>query len=215
MMRIHQAWLLLAAAVLVPACHGDGGGGGGSPALFSDDFNRSDVGAGWNSTTNAGGSAGIDAGQGSPAPGLMLSANQSAGTAGATSTMTFTAPFTASVDVDSLNTADGSGGVAFVDASGTQVASASWSAASGGGITFGIGGNSATSPSTSGFQRIGLRVDSLGNATWTLDGDDVLTQGGFPTGPVTMRLFTQANSVLPPGNAVPSFVFDNVSVTSP
>lgn len=215
MNRIKRAWLLLAAAALVPACHGDGGGGGGTPALFSDDFNRTDVGSGWSSTTSSGGSAVIDAAQGSPAPGLSLSANQTSGSAGAESTMTFTAPFTATLDVDSLNTANGSGGVAFDDASGAQVAAASWSSIAGGAITFTIAGNSAVRTATDGFQRIALRVDSLGTATWSLNGSDALTQAGFPTGPVTMRLFTQANSAPPPGAAVPNFVFDNVVVTAP
>ena len=68
--------------------------------------------------------------------------------------------------------------------------------------------------SPSGVQRVMLRIDAQGNAAWSLGETAVLVQPGFPEGPVSLRLFARAESVLP-GTPFAEFVFDNVLVTSP
>jgi hypothetical protein len=207
------AVFLAAAAALIPACGGDGHGGGGSVTLFTDEFSRSTVGSDWNSTGS--GTAAIDVAQGGPSPALGLAARQSNSSVTTGTTMTFSArPLTVIVDLDAVTTGAGSGGVALVNAAGATLASAELFAVVGGGMTFTIGGTSrniALPPNASGFQRVTFNVDAQGNSTWSLGETAVMTTPGFPTGPVSLRLFTRADTLVP-GGVFPVFLFDNVAV---
>ena len=72
---MRRVFAVFLAAVLLPACDGDDDDDGGSPALFSDDFNRSQVGFDWAASPGTG-SAAIDGSQGNPAPALGMSVSQ-------------------------------------------------------------------------------------------------------------------------------------------
>lgn len=204
------------AVAVIPACSDDHGGGG-SAALFSDDFNRSAAGPDWHVETDNG-SAGIDPTQGSPQPALALSVSQGDSSAAVHSEMTFSArPLTVIADLHPVSIGETSGGMEIVNASHVPLASAERSAAAGEDMTFKIGGATQTvdvSSSPSAFERVTFSVDASGNASWSLGDTVVMTQTGFPTTPVSVRLFTRAGTVLP-GSAFPVFLFDNVRVTSP
>lgn len=196
---MRRLFSLAAAAALLPACDGDGGGGGGSTSVFRDRFDRSVIGSSWIGS----GDVRLD-----DSEALRLTP-----TATAESTTAFVAPFTAGVDVDVLNAGDGVGGVEFLDESGTFLASAERSGDAGGGATFTIGAVSRTLGLSAGVQRLTIRVDSRGDAAWSLNDTVVLTGTGFPMpGFVRLRLYAHP---VPAAVELPVFLFDNVDVTSP
>ena len=218
MKRVFVVPLLSAAAALVPACSDDhGSGGGGSAALLSDDFNRSSTGSDWH--VHAGnGSAGIDDTQGNPQPAMRMSVSEGNSAVTAHSEMSFSGrPLTIIVDLQAATAGEASGGVEIVNASHVPLASAEGLAAAGGDMTFKIGGATqdvSLASTPSGFQRVTFTVDAAGNAAWSLGDTVVMTQPGFPAGPVSVQLFTRSGTGVP-GSAFPTFLFDNVSVTSP
>ncbi|HEX7901802.1 MAG TPA: hypothetical protein VF950_28855 [Planctomycetota bacterium] len=200
---------LAAAAALLPACDD---GDDGAAVLFSDDFNRSSAGPDWH--VSAGTS--IAPAQGSPAPGLAMAVSLGDSAQTAHTELSFTArPLTVAVDLDAT-TGEASGGVEIVTSAHAPLATAERFATPGGDMTFTIGAATQTVslPSSPGVQKVTFSVDSLGNAAWSLGDTTVLIQPGFPTAPVSIQLFTRSGTTLP-GAAFPTFVFDNVVVTSP
>jgi hypothetical protein len=218
MVRDYSRALLAAAAalLLLPACEdGDGDGSGG--ALFSDDFNRSDVGAEWTSSS-AGGTMAIDSDAGTSGGALTMSAARPGQELDAQTAMNFQArPVTFTLDLAAASQGAGVGGARIVDSAGQVVASAEQFAGVGGGFTFGIGDETLPFPSAGGtaFQTLSFSVDEQGNGAWLVDGAQAMTRSGVPNVPLSVSLYTRGEDI-PPGSAsFPTFAFDNVSVTTP
>lgn len=216
---VFRALLAAGAALLaLPACHDDGDGGGGSfgsTTLFSDDFERQDVGSGWTADSPSGGVAIQDDG-GKSGGGLVMSAGAADGASSAQTVMTFPArPVTFTADVSNSAAGQGTGGVEIVDGSGAVVASAGEFGGAGGGYTFEIGGDVQAVPSAGAgaFRNLAFTVDEQGNGTWSADGGQVITRSGVPAGPLSVRLFTRNDGAPASGGSFPAFTFDNVNVS--
>jgi hypothetical protein len=222
------ALLLLAAALLIPAC-GDNskpapaptGSSPTSNVLFSEDFSTVFPGTNWTPvlTTGAGASAIVDGSMGSPGPSLAMMTSSPSSSVATTTVLAFASrSLTVTVQMSASNDAEGSGGIGIFDSKGMPLAVAEWHPASPGAITLRILGNTLgiTPPSPGAtFHAFQFKVTDSGEASWTLDGAGVpaMTQSGFPSDMVNVQLY---DNILSPGaSSFAVFRFDNVTVTSP
>jgi hypothetical protein len=232
--------LLLAAAVLVPACGEDGKRkprGGPDPApnkvtLFEEGFSGAFPGNAWTDPTSSGPgpSASIAAGEGNPAPSLLMTTSAGPAPMGAplilytdSTTSISGGPVTVSVDMQVPAAGDGSGAIAILDSTNTPIAAAEWHPTETfGGLTFMIADPVSPTPATvvvappppgAAPHRLAFSVDAAGAAQWTLNGGaPALTGSGFPAGPYKVRLYLFVSSSTGP---YASFHFDNVLATTP
>jgi hypothetical protein len=223
-----QAFLLLVSALAIPACgggHGDGnktsaGGGGGTSSneLFKEDFDGAFPGTAWSApfTTGSGTSVEIDH---SGDPALRVTTSSDPSFVGTTTTGSFNSrPMTVSVKIAASGSGEGSGGIAIVDHLGASIAAAEWHAATPSGLTFRI--QSSTNPTPvavplagSGFHTFTFSVTASGEASWSLDGTEVMTHGGFPSDMVRVQLYDNIGSTS--ATTFAAFTFDDLSITSP
>ena len=210
---------LLAFAVLVwigSAC----GGNISVPApLLSEGFNGAFPGANWTTPVTTGaGTAPTIIGTGNPAPGLQFTISAPTGTAATTTTAAFNNPnLTISVQeaVTSVSAGlIGSSAITILDATSAVVATATWDNAAGT-VAFTIAGVPALAISTLASDGVihtfKFNVDASGNASWALDGATKQTVAPFPAG----MLKVQLGATFGTGSSWPTFLFDNVMVTSP
>ena len=223
------ALLLIAAALLIPAC-GDNSKPApaptpsGSPTtnvLFSEDFGTVFPGSNWTPvlTTGSGATAIVDGSAGAPAPSLAMTTSSDPSSVATTTVLAFASrPLTVTVQMAASNDNEGSGAVGIFDSTGMPIAVAEWHPASPSAITLRILGTTlgVTPPSPGpGFHTFQFTVTDTGSASWTIDGAGVpaMTQAGFPVDMVNVQLY--ANIPSTPASAYAVFRFDNVLVTSP
>jgi hypothetical protein len=222
-----KASLLLAAALLVPAC-GDGKketatGTGASSAnvLMSEKFETVFPGTQWTPAlmTGTGASAIVDGSSGAPTPSLALALTDGPSSIG-TSTVTAFASrsLTVSVQMSASSDAEGSGGIGLFDSTGQPVAVAEWHPATPAAITLRILGTTVgvTPPSPGAlFHQFVFTVTASGEASWTIDGAAIpaMTQSGFPSDMLNVNLYSSTASSS--ATSFATFRFDNVTVTSP
>jgi len=210
---------LLAFAVLVwigSACSGDIR----VPApLLSEGFNGAFPGFNWTTPTLTGsGQAPTIVGSGNPAPGLRFTVSAPTGTSSTATTDSFNNPnLTISVQEAVTSVPAGSNGsssISILDSTPAVVGTATWDNATGT-VAFTIAGVPAlaTSPLTSDgtMHTFKFNVDAAGDASWILDGATKQTVTLFPAGLLTLQLSTSFGT----GSSWPSFLFDNITVTSP
>ena len=222
------ALLLIAAALLIPAC-GDNSKPAPAPSsssptpnvLFSEDFSTVFPGTQWTPvlTTGSGATAIVDGSAGTPGPSLAMTTSADPSSVATTTVMAFASrPLTVTVQMSASSDAEGSGGIGIFDSVGMPIAVAEWHPASPGAITLRILGNTlgVTPPSPGGaFHTFRFSVTDTGEASWTLDGAGIpaMTQSGFPSDLVNVQLYDSIPSTAATTYAV--FRFDNVTVTSP
>lgn len=211
---------LLTFAVLVwigSAC----GGNISVPApLLSEGFNSGAFpDANWTAAVKTG--AGVDpsiVGTGNPAPALQFSISAPTGTTSTTTTASFNNPnLTISMQeaVTSVTPSlIGSSTIAILDATPMVVATATWNNFTGH-VSYTIasvaGPTSSTLVSDGAIHTFKFNVDASANASWTLDGTTKQTVAPFPAG----MLKVQLSATFGTGASWPTFLFDNVMVTSP
>jgi hypothetical protein len=210
---------LLASAVLVwigSAC----GGNISVPApLLAEGFNGAFPGANWTAPVKTG--AGVDPtiiGTGNPSPGLQFSIPSATGTSTTKTTASFNNPnLTISLQEAATSVPTGTNGsstVAILDATSAVVATATWDNVTGT-VAFTIAGVPALATSALASDGVihtfKFNVDASGNATWALDGATKQTVAPFPAG----MLKVQLSATFGTGASWPTFLFDNVTVTSP
>jgi hypothetical protein len=210
---------LLAFAVLVwigSAC----GGNVSVPApLLSEGFNGAFPGANWTAPVKTG--AGVDPtiiGTGNPAPALQFSIAAPTGTSSTTTTASFNNPNLTISFQEAVTSAtpalNGVSTVSILDATPAVVATAIWDNAAGT-VAFTIAGVPALATSALASDGVihtfKFNVDASGNATWTLDGAMKQSVAPFPAGMLKVRL----SAAFGTGASWPTFLFDNVMVTSP
>ncbi len=210
---------LLASAVVVwigSAC----GGNISVPApLLAEGFNGAFPGVNWTTPVTTGsGTAPTIIGTGNPAPALSFSVSAPTGTSTTTTTAAFNNPNLTIAVQEAVTTATpgliGSSIISIVDSTPAVVATATWDNVTGT-VAFTIAGVPA--PATSALTSDGVlhtfrfNVDAAGNASWALDGATTQTVAPFPAGMLNVRLSTAFGT----GAAWPTFLFDNVMVTSP
>jgi hypothetical protein len=212
---------LQAFAVLVwigSAC----GGNISVPApLLAEGFNGAFPGVNWTAPAKTG--AGVDPsiiGTGNPSPGLQFAIAAPTGTVTTTTTASFNNPnLTISMQeaVTSITAGlIGSSTISILDSTLAVVATATWNnATSPSQIVYSITGTTLppiTAPASDGvIHTFKFNVDASGNATWALDGGTTQTKAAFPAG----MLKVQLNATFGTGASWPTFLFDNVMVTSP
>lgn len=222
------ALLLIAAALLIPAC-GDNNQGspveGGQPAasnvLFSEDFSTVFPGTHWTPvlTTGSGATAIVDGSTGAPGPSLAMTTTADPSSVATTTVMAFSSrPLTVSVQMSASTDDEGSGGIGIFDSKGMPLAVAEWHPASPGAITLRILGTTlgVTPPSPGvAFHTFRFSVTDSGEASWTIDGAAIpaMTQSAFPADMVTVQLYD--NIASSSGTTFATFHFDNVTITSP
>jgi hypothetical protein len=217
--------LLLAAALLVPACGNDSkeetpGSGAPASVLFSEKFDTVFPGTQWTPAlaSGSGTSAIVDGSAGAPAPSLQLSMSDGPSSISTSTVLSFaTRPLTVSVQVSASSDEEGSGGIGLFDSAGQPVAVAEWHPKSPSAITLRILGTTlgVTPPSPGGFHTLTFSVTDAGDAAWTLDGAAIpaMTQSGFPA--ETVHLILYASTMSTTAATFSAFRFDNVTVTSP
>lgn len=222
-----KASLLLAAALLIPAC-GDGSKGS-APAtgvssasvLFSEKFETVFPGSQWTPAlmTGTGASAIVDGSAGAPAPSLAMTLTDGPSSIGTSTVTAFSSSsLTVSVQMSASSADEGIGGIGIFDSAGQPIAVAEWHPASPSAITLRILGTTlgVTPPSPgAAFHTFVFSVTASGDASWTIDGAAIpaMTQSGFPTDMVNVNLYASTASTTATTFAV--FRFDNVIVTSP
>lgn len=222
-----QAFLLFFAALAIPACGGGGDGNsngnnpGGPPQsqeLFKEDFSGAFPGTSWSSpfSTGSGTSVQIDSSAGDPA--LRMTTTSGPAFVGTTTTASYSSrPLTVSVKISATGSGEGSGGIAILDHLGASIAAAEWHAATPSALTFRI--QSETNPTPvavplpgSGFHTFTFAVTSSGEASWSLDGTEVMNNAGFPNDMVRVQLYDNISSS---SASFALFRYDDLSVTSP
>ena len=223
-----QAFLLVLAALAIPACgngsNNDSGGGGGgsgssSQALFTEDFEGAFPGTAWSApfSTGSGTNLQIDSSGGDPA--LRMTTTAGSAFIGTTTMTSYSSrPLTVSVRMSATGSGEGSGGIAILDHQGASIAAAEWHAATPSGLTFRI--QSATNPTPvavplagSGFHTFTFTVSASGEASWSLDGTVVMTHTGFPNDMVKVQLYDNIGATS--ATTFAAFKFDDLSITSP
>ena len=220
-----HAFLLVVAALAIPACgggHGDGnknsGGGSTSNELFKEDFDGAFPGTSWSTpfTTGTGTTVEIDH---SGDPALRMTTSSDPSFVGTTTTSSFNSrPVTVSVKIAATGSGEGSGGIAILDHLGASIAAAEWHAATPSGLTFRIQSETNPTPvavplSGSGFHTFTFKVTSSGDSSWSLDGTEVMNHGGFPNDMVRVQIYDNIGSTSATTFAV--FKFDDLMITSP
>ena len=219
-----RALLLALASVAIPAC-GDGGGGGGgggggrSQELFKEDFEGAFPGTAWSApfSTGSGTSVQIDSSAGDSA--LRMTTTSDPAFVGTTTTGAYSSrPITVSVRVSATGSGEGSGGIAIIDHLGASIAAAEWHAATPSALTFRILSTTNPNPGAvplpgSGFHTFTFSVTDSGEASWALDGTEVMTGTGFPNDLVRVQLYDNISSSA--GTSFALFRFDDVEITSP
>jgi hypothetical protein len=211
---------LLASVVVVwigSAC----GGNISVPApLLAEGFNGTFPGANWTTPGTTGTTTTQIIGVGNPAPGLSFSAGANNSSSTTTTTAAFNNPSLSISFQEAVTSAtpglDGSSTVSILDSTNAVVATAKWDNVAGGGtVSYTIA--SVAGPSTSTLVADGVihtfkfSVDASGNASWALDGATKQTVAPFPAGMLRVRLRADFGT----GPSWPTFLFDNVTVTSP
>lgn len=215
--RALRILLTVVAAVLVPACSR---GLKFNSGLLLEGFNGGFPGVAWIAPVVTGSAtATVDSGTGFPAPSLRMTTTAATATVRTETISAFNNPnLTISVHMETLTggTSElGSGRITILDATPAAVAFASWNNAMDQ-ITFHINGGAAdqtiaVTPNTM-FHRIVFNVNSSGVASWSFDnGAPLVSQGAFPPGLLKLELAATFGA----GTAWPSFLFDNITVTSP
>ena len=227
-MRYGTPVLLIAAALLIPACGGDNSkpapAPSGSPTsnvLFSEDFSTVFPGTNWTPvlTTGSGATAIVDGSAGVPAPSLAMTTSSDPSSVATTTVMSFASrPLTVTVQMAADDDNEGSGAIGIFDSTGMPIAVAEWHPASPSAITLRIMGTTlgVTPPSHgSAFHVFRFSVTDTGEASWTIDGAAIpaMTVPGFPSDMVNVQLYNNVPST--PGSTYSVFRFDNVLVTSP
>jgi hypothetical protein len=222
-----RALLLVAAALLIPACKNNSkpAPAPSSPTtnnvLFSEDFSTVFPGTNWTPvlTTGSGATAIVDGSAGAPAPSLAMTTSSDPSSVATTTVMSFASrPLTVTVQMAADDDNEGSGAIGIFDSTGMPIAVAEWHPAASSAITLRIMGTTLgiTPPSHgSAFHVFRFSVTDTGEASWTIDGAAVpaMTQSGFPSDMVNVQLYNNIPST--PGSTYSVFRFDNVLVTSP
>jgi hypothetical protein len=117
-------------------------------------------------------------------------------------------------DVSSAMTELGTGTITIFNATPASLAFASWDNTTGK-ITFHINGAadvlSGVLAADGTFHRVVFSVNTAGTATWSLDNGVPLLTQAIPAGMLKLELGASFGT----GTAWPSYLFDNVTVTSP
>jgi hypothetical protein len=217
MSKFARLGALILVLIGIPACSG---GQKVSPTLFSESFNSGFPTTNWTAPAVTGSAtAATDFINGFPAPSLKMTTAAATASVKTDTVASFNNPsLTISLTMADLSggtTEQGSGSVSILDAAPAVIASATWNNATGL-ITFHINGGAtdatAAAASDGNFHHLVFNVTSMGVATWTFDsGAPLVTQGGFPPGMLKIEL----GATFGTGTAWPSFLFDNIAVTSP
>jgi hypothetical protein len=213
-MREGKGLVLLALAVMVPAC-GNGNGGRESTqrfVLFTEDFAETSLPPDW--TVSGSGTVVIDTAQGTPAPSLSLFPPNGPALSSlrVTTAPDFTTATPLSVQVDLLFAdpsviGTGTAAVTLLDPTAPGVGASAVYNAQLGRIRFAIGGVLGPEiDDPGGWRRVTFRVDANGTATWTLDGAVLQVVPNFPLAELALRVQNDSDAV---------FNFDSVVVTSP
>lgn len=213
-----HAFLLVAAALVVPACGDGDGGGGSSQVLFKEDFEGAFPGTSWSAPFSIGGGTDVDIDSAGGDSALRMTTTSDPAFVGTTTLASFASrPVTVSVRMAASGSGEGSGGIAILDATGVAVAAAEWHQATPSALTFrildSVNPNPVAVPVGSGFHNFTFKVDKSGEATWSFDGTVIMTRAGFPDTMIRVQLYDNISTAT--ATSFASFRFDDVTVTSP